>query len=76
MLRTATVLHRLFHVEVGDEKLPSILSDKAVSAAIDFVKLSCQQTAHLVGRGNLEDEIQKHLNGECSLLILDYEFVI
>ena len=49
-LRIATVLHLLFHME-QDGEIPTVLSDEAMSAAINFVKVTCQQTAYMVGRG-------------------------
>ena len=59
VLRVATVLHLLFHLEGGGTSVPQVVSDQAVSAAIDFIKLTCQQTAYIVGRGSIEGEVQK-----------------
>ena len=64
VLRVATVLHVLFNMEGEGEEIPDAISKEALSAAIDFVELACQQTAYMVGRGNVEEEIQKFQNGQ------------
>ena len=46
ILLVATALHILFHVGSPD-KVNSELSDDAISAAIDFVGLCCQQTPYM-----------------------------
>lgn len=38
--------------------MTSIISEKAVSAAINFVQLCCQQTAYMAGRGDITEEVQ------------------
>ena len=71
VLRVATVLHLLFHVHKEGEEIPDTISKKALNAAIDFVQLACQQTAYImVGRGKVEEEVQKFQNGQLILLIL------
>ena len=68
VLRVAAVLHVLFSFFTSDpdstsNEAPSddkdVISEPAVKAAIDFVQLSCQQTASIAGRGLLEEEIHK-----------------
>lgn len=34
-----------------------IVSKKAMKAAIDFVQVCCQHTAHIAGRGNITEEL-------------------
>ena len=76
MLRVASVLHLLFHVhkegeeDKEGEEIPDAISKEALNAAIDFVQLACQQTAYMVGRGKVEEEVQKFQNGQLILLIL------
>jgi hypothetical protein len=69
VLRVATVLHLLFYVHKEGEEIPDAISTEALSAAIDFVHVTCQQTAYMVGRGKIEEEVQKFQNG---LLIFSY----
>lgn len=38
--------------------MTSIISEKAVSAAINFVQLCCQLTAYMAGRGDITEEVQ------------------
>ena len=56
-------MHLLFHLGKDVDSIPSNVSKEALSAGIDFVKVACQQTAYMVGRGKIEDEIQKFQNG-------------
>jgi hypothetical protein len=71
VLRAATVLHLLFHVGLDDGassevelddvySVPNEVSKEAITAAIDLVELTCQQTAFMVGRGPLEEEVLKY----------------
>jgi len=48
-----TVLHLLFHLEGSSTSVPQVVCDQTVSAAINFIKLTCQQTAYIVGQGNM-----------------------
>ena len=73
MLRIAATLHVLFHVKAeGEDKdnnegeeqhddvsisVPPMISEEAIAAAINLVKLCCQQTAFMAGRGNIQEEI-------------------
>ena len=45
------------HTEIPEYYMHNI-SEAAVIASIDFVKLCCQQTAFIAGRGDLKDEIE------------------
>ena len=61
-LRLAPVLHALFHFgEEGD--LPDVISEAAIVAAIDFVKVSCQQTSVIAGKGSIEEVLQRCSSG-------------
>ena len=43
------------------------VSDLAIAAATDFIKVSCQQVAYIAGRGLLVDEVEKLKNGMATL---------
>lgn len=45
------------HTDIIEYDMHNI-SGAAVIASIDFVKLCCQQTAFIAGRGDLKDEIE------------------
>ena len=63
VLRVAAVLHLLFSIDEGGDSVAQIVIDDAVTAAIDLVKVTCQQGAYMVGRGTLEEEVQKYQTG-------------
>ena len=63
VLKLATVLHMLFAIDDPEEDLSQQLSENAVRAAINFVKLACQQTAYIAGKGELKDELEKFKTG-------------
>lgn len=63
VLRLSTVLHLLFHYNV-EESLPYEISEAAIKAAIDFVKVSCEQTAIIAGKGSVDDVIKKCQSGD------------
>lgn len=44
--------------------LSTIVSKKAMTAAIDFVQVCCQHTAHIAGRGNISEELTQIEQGE------------
>ena len=69
VLRVATVVHLLFSVHKESEDIPDAISTEALNAAIDFVQVASQQTAYMVGRGKIEEEVQKFQNG---LLVFVY----
>ena len=54
ILRVAAALHALFHLG-SMEEVSTEISEDAITAAIDFVRLCCQQTG---GRGDISEEIQ------------------
>ena len=57
ILRVSAAMHVLFHVE-SKEELPFVISEQAISAAIDFVEVCCQHTAYLTGRGSIAEELK------------------
>lgn len=61
VLRVATVLHVLFNPEASP--LPDQISDAAVKAAVNLVKVANQQTAYMAGRKTLEEELEKCRTG-------------
>ena len=50
VLRIAPAFHLLFNYS-NDEQIPAVVSEAAINAAINFVKISCQQTAITAGKG-------------------------
>ena len=58
ILRVAATFHVLFTLKGPAElEISSEISEGAIAAAIKFVQLCCQQTAHMAGRGNIKEEI-------------------
>jgi len=57
ILRVAAALHVLFHlgnlISVSND-----ITDDAITAAINFLGLCCQQTAYMAGREDIKEEIQ------------------
>ena len=58
ILRLAAVLQVLFQVEENTDQ-SNIISDEALSAAIDFIQTSVQHTAYIAGRDNISEELEK-----------------
>ena len=60
VLHLAAVFH-LFSLrsEESHEPLAIEVSEEAVKAAIDFMKMSIQQVAFIAGRGDLKEELLK-----------------
>lgn len=63
VLCLAAVFNLLFGQ--GGNESTNIISDVAIRAAINFVNVTCQQTAYIAGRGVLEEEIERVGNGNC-----------
>lgn len=59
VLRVAAVLHTLFSIENDNMNVPDEVTDDALKAAVDFVCVSCQQTAYVAGRGPIDEEIER-----------------
>ena len=76
VLRVATVLHVLFDEEKEGEEISDAISNEVLCAATDFVELACQQTAYMVGRGNVEEEVQKFQIGQLIFLKMSQPRVI
>ena len=64
VLRLATVLHLLFHLDDLDKELETEVPDSAVKAAVNFMEVSSQQTAFIAGRGTISEELEKFQAGE------------
>jgi hypothetical protein len=43
--------------------LPEEISSNCIKAAVDFVTVSCQQTAFIAGKGVIQDEVDKFNGG-------------
>ena len=67
VLRLSAVLHVLFN-HSNDGHIPEIVSEEAIRAAINFVQLSCEQTAIISGRGGIRDMILKCQTGKYNCL--------
>ena len=52
VLRIAPVLHVLFHLG-KDGDVPDVVSEGSIAAAINFAKVSCQQTSVIAGKGSI-----------------------
>lgn len=56
ILRVATILHILFHVD-DPSNIPVELSEESVKAAENFVNICLQHAAFIGGRGKIQDAI-------------------
>ena len=68
ILRIATILHMLFAME--NDEVTDEVTEEAIKAAINFVKIACQQTALIAGRGTIEEEVKKFEAGKLDIIIL------
>ena len=57
ILRVAATFHVLFHLD-RPEVIPQEISEGAITAAITFVGMCCQQTVFVAGRGDITEEIR------------------
>ena len=57
ILRISAAMHVLFHMD-NKESLPSVITNEAIKASIDFVEVCCQHAAYLTGRGDLQQEFE------------------
>ena len=57
ILRMSTALHVLFHLGTVED-IESEITEIAITAAIKFVTLSCQQALFMAGRGKISQELQ------------------
>jgi len=66
ILRVAAVTHVLFCLGSEDmyTDIPETISTAAVTAAINFVSVTCQQTAYIAGQGLLSEEIERYKSGK------------
>ena len=63
VLQVAVVLHVLFCLSFEELIILEGVSESAVSAATNFVSVSCQQTAYIAGRGLLSEEVERFKSG-------------
>lgn len=62
VLRLAAVFNLLFSLSDENSEEPQLareVSEQAIIAAINFMKLSCQQVGYISGRGDLKEEFLK-----------------
>ena len=73
VLRIATVLHLLFHLDDAHHQLDVVVSEEAVRAAVNFIQVASQHTAFIAGRGLLNEELEKFKAGKCIAVgVTDY----
>ena len=64
----ALMMHFLFHF--GEEgSLSDDASDAAMKAAINFMRVSCEQIAMITGKGSVEEVIQRCQSGQLLVYI-------
>jgi len=77
ILRVAACMHILFldfderHEDIPTffKDIPEEISEKAIIAAQNFVEVCCQHMAFLAGRRKIDNEITRHSEGICIILI-------
>lgn len=57
VLRVAASFHNLFQIQ-NTNVLTEEIDDGAITAAINFVEICCQQAAYIAGRGEIREEIE------------------
>lgn len=67
VLRIATIFHVLFSIDTQEDPECEV-SEDAVKAAVNFVRTSCQQTAFIVGKGAIQEEVQAYKIGMYTLI--------
>ena len=69
VLWIAPVLHVLFHLG-NDGEVPDIVSEAVIVAAINFTKVSCQQTSSVIaGKGSVEEVLQRCSSGMFNIIL-------
>ncbi len=58
ILRVAAAFHVLFDMTESPDDIGFQIGDQALTAAIAFVELCCQQTAFMAGRGDISEDIE------------------
>ena len=56
--------------ETPTDGVITIVSEGAVKAAINFILVSCQQTAFCAGRGTFEEELLKFSSGKSACMFM------
>lgn len=62
IIRVSAAMHILFHMD-EEGSLPTVISEAAIDAAINFVEVCCQHTAYITGRGNINEELENLQSG-------------
>ena len=72
IMRVAATLHVLFNVNTPVD-IPEEISDAALKAAVNVVDVCIQHAAFLAGRGDVDEEIQRIVEGICNgeLILID-----
>ena len=52
------ILFRLKHEDPLQDPILDIISQDAIKAAVNFVKVCCQHTAYISGRGQVDNELE------------------
>ena len=73
ILRVSAAIHVLFHLE-NENPLSTIIAPSAIEAAINFVEVCCQHTAHITGRGKIDHELEI-LEAGISSTFTNHEYV-
>lgn len=68
ILRVSALLNMLFakfeeNDSIDSEHIPLVITEKALTAAQNFVEVACQHAAFLAGRGNIEAELKHFSTG-------------
>ncbi len=59
------LLSLLFHVHRPDETLSNEVTEMATKVAVDIMRVACQQTAFIAGRGAISKELHAFETGTC-----------
>ena len=62
IIRVSAAMHILFHMD-EEGSLPTVISEAAIDAAINYVEVCCQHTAYITGRGNINEELENLQSG-------------
>ena len=73
VLRIATVLHLLFHLDDPHHRLDVVVSEETVRATVKFIQVTSQHTTFIKGRGLLSEEHEEFKAGKCIAVgVTDY----
>ena len=69
VLWVSAVLHVLFSSGTERYVVSEEVSEAAVTAAANFVMVSCQQTAFIAGQGLLSEEVERFKSGTFHIIV-------